>query len=122
MLTIDKVSNNQTFYTTLKELSTGSNPTYSMVLFSYATNVTYHFDIITTTYSNDRYDRIEINLDDELESKVLTVGQYKYEIYQYSTLIEHGMLTVVDTSDSEQQGYIYNEPDETDDDYIVYSG
>jgi len=119
MLLIDKASNEQTLYTTLSELSVGVNPTYSLVLFNYYTNTTYNYDLITTTYSNARYDRVVIELDTELNTKILDVGQYSYVVFQYANVVEKGLVKVIDSSIVETTYEIV--PDEEDDDFISYN-
>jgi hypothetical protein len=124
MITIDKSINESVIYATLKELSTESDPAYQLELFNFYTNVTYTYDVNGTTYSNDRYDKVMIQLDSELDSKILEEGEYKYIFYEViedeRTVIERGYLRVIDSTESEQIFEI--EPDETEDDYISYSG
>lgn len=124
MIRLDISNNQNTIYATLKENSLTISPTYSLELFNYLTNVTYNYDVLSTTYSNDRIDRVEITLDEEINDKVLIEGRYKYTFYETqldnSLLnVEEGLCKVVDSSAT--QSYYSIEPDETDDDYYVNS-
>lgn len=132
MITIDKAINEITFYATLKESTTTTNPIYRLVLFNFFTNVTYEFPI-TLTYSSDRYDILTTHRTDEINSKVIETGEYKYIIRELLSgnvndayvatnwnVVEKGLVKVYDT-DSVETTYQIT-PDEEDDDYITYNG
>ncbi len=122
MIVIDKSNNAQTLYLTLSENAVyGPTATYTIEFFNFYTNVTYEYDLITTTYSNSRYDRMTFNLSDELSSKVTEEGLYKYIVYEWpdgSNQLEIGMAKVINTGTS--QSYFEIAPLESDDDYITY--
>jgi hypothetical protein len=78
-----------------------------------------------TSISDDRKDVINLVTSTEFLGRTPQVGQYKYSFYEYIgltsgstySLVEIGMAKVVDTRVTDP--YVYIQPAETDDDYIV---
>lgn len=125
MITIDKYINENILYATLSEMATTTNPTYTLELFNFYTNVTYHFPIYGSTYSNTRYDLVTVNLDEEVDGKTIVEGEYKYIFYEVIGLtgsreVETGYALVNNSGNIDSDVVIT--PDETDDDYITYTG
>jgi hypothetical protein len=124
MVKIDLANATNTLYVTLREKSVGANPSYKLELFNFYTNETFLWTSLTPI-SDDRKDVINLVTSAEFLGRTPQVGQYKYSFFEYIgltsgstySLVEIGMAKVVDTGETDP--YVYNEPSETDDDYIT---
>lgn len=123
MLSIDINSNKNTLVVTASEMVNSSNNDLELELFNFFTNVTYTYPI-SITYSNVRYDKIEIWLDQEKENRTLETGQYRYMIWEIiqeessNRVVEAGLAKVVNSGTAST--YIELPYDEEDDDFITY--
>jgi hypothetical protein len=124
MVKIDLGTASNTLYVTLKEKSVTENPIYKLELLNFYTSETFLWSSLTSI-SDDRKDVINLVTSTEFLGRTPQVGQYKYSFYEYIgltsgstySLVEIGMAKVVDTRVTDP--YVYIQPAETDDDYIV---
>lgn len=101
MLQINKAET-KTWYLTLTEKTTVSNPTYLFSLTHRLTNVAYNFILTDTSYYVERYNAFELT---EGSTVTLDAGEYIYKIYAQTSptnvnpelaneLVEEGMVKV----------------------------
>jgi len=101
MLQINKAET-KTWYLTLTEKTTVSNPTYLFSLTHRLTNVAYNFILTDTSSYVDRYNAFELT---EGTTVTLDAGEYIYKIYAQTSptnvnpdlaneLVEEGMVKV----------------------------
>ena len=126
MVIVNRTSSNVVVFT-LTERVTLSSPYFLASLKSRRTNEVKNFILSSNTGSTDRYDKFTIteSVTENLTNSTVTLtgGDWWYKIYEQTSatnlnpdattsLLEQGILRVVDTSDS----YIYSEPTDT---YVV---
>lgn len=124
MIKIDLANATNALYVTLREKSVGANPSYKLELLNFYTSETFLWSSLTPI-SDDRIDVITLVTSTEFLGRTPQVGQYKYSFFEYLgltsgstySLVEIGMAKVVDTRVTDP--YVYIQPTETDDDYIV---
>jgi hypothetical protein len=124
MVKIDLANATNALYVTLREKSVGANPSYKLELLNFYTSETFLWSSLTPI-SDDRIDVITLVTSTEFLGRTPQVGQYKYSFFEYLgltsgstySLVEIGMAKVLDTGDTDP--YVYIQPTETDDDYIV---
>ena len=101
MLQINKAET-KTWYLTLTEKTTVSNPTYLFSLTHRLTNVSYNFILTDTSSYTERYNAFELT---EGTTVTLDAGEYIYKIYAQTSptnvnpdlaneLVEEGMVKV----------------------------
>jgi hypothetical protein len=127
MIKIDLATASNTLIVTLRERSVQPQPTYKLEMFNFFTNETFLWSNLTSIADN-RKDRIQLTTSQEFLGRTPSVGQYKYQFFEYLSgtygntysLVESGMAKVVDSSPGTSE-YVSIDPIETDDDYITIS-
>jgi len=123
MLIIDKEKEQTRFILTLTEVAPDATE-FTLNIFSPYSSQTFQFTLADNSSEYpERYD--EFTLETSLFANCKP-GKMNYKILNGDDVIEEGILMVVDKIQTQEEQiaeqYISIEPEETDDDFIVYNG